>query len=95
MILNPLQFQPRPIRHQSLQVRFIQQIVDPFFVDLQIRAVDRELLSACVRLLFDHFEKEAYATRYDTFVLTCLYHCDRLPLLILAILVPFHREGLS
>ena len=95
VILDPLQFEPWSIRHQSFQVRFVQQIVDSFLVYLQVRAVDRELLSACVRLLFDHFEKEPYTSRDDAFVLAGLHHGNRLPLLVLAILVTFHRERLS
>ena len=45
--------------------------------------------------MFDHLEKEADATRDDALVLASLHHGNRLPLLILAILVPFHRERLS
>lgn len=59
VVFGPFEFQARAVGHQPLQVRLVEQIIDSFFVDLKIGAVDRELLAACSALLLDHFKQES------------------------------------
>jgi len=57
VVLVPLKFQAGPICHQSFQVRFVQQIVDSFFVDLEVTTVDCELLPTSTTFLLYHFKE--------------------------------------
>ena len=95
VVLVPLELQARPIRHQPLQVRLVQQVVHSFFVNLQIGAVDCELFPARATLLLDHLKEKANRARHNTLVLASFHHSNRLSLIVGTILVAFHGVGLS
>ena len=76
-------------------MRLVQQIVHSFFIDLKVGAVYRELFMARATLLLYHLKQEPDRPRHNTLVLAGLHHGHRLPLVILAVLVPLHTERLA
>jgi len=67
VVLVPLQLQTRSIIHHPFYMRFVEQVVYLFFINLKITAIDRELLFAKIRLLFYHFEKKSDRSRNNSF----------------------------
>ena len=53
IILIPFEFEPRPIRSDTFYMAFVKQIVNPFFVDLKITAVNCKLLLSKILLLLN------------------------------------------
>ena len=95
VIFYPFKFKTRSIGHESLQMRFVQQIIYSLFVYLKIWTVDCELFAPGAALLFYHFKHKADASWYNTLILSSFHHRNRLPFIICTILVTFHRESLS
>ena len=58
-IFVPFELESRSICDQSLEMGFVQQIVYLFFVHLQIRTIDSELLPASSSLLFNHLKQKS------------------------------------
>ena len=90
-IFVPFELESRSICDQSLEMGFVQQIVYLFFVHLQIRTIDSELLPASSSLLFNHLKQKSDWSRYYTFVLPGLYFSYRLASFIDLVFVAFHR----
>ena len=76
-------------------MRLVEQVINSFFVDLQVGAVHGELLATRARLLLDHFKQKADRSGHDTLILTSLDNGDRLAFVVRTVLVPFHRECFS
>ena len=89
-IFVPFELESRSICDQSLEMGFVQKIVYLFFVHLQIRAIDSELLSASSTLLFDHFKQKSDWSRDYAFILPGLYLSHRLASFIDLVFVAFH-----
>lgn len=74
----------------------IKKIINFFFVNLEIRAVDCELLFLKVRLLFNHVEEEPNRSRYYTLIFTCFkLSCRCFSFLNRLVLITLHSESLS
>ena len=95
VVFGPFEFKARSISHKSFQVRLIEQIVDSFFIDLKVRAVNCEFLPSGPALLLNHFKEESDRSWTYTFVFTGFDHRDRLAFFVLTILVALHRKGFS
>jgi hypothetical protein len=54
-VLNQFQFQSWPFANQAFQMAFVQKVIDLFFVDLEITAINGKAFPTKVRLLFNHF----------------------------------------
>ena len=92
VVLAPLELEAGPVGHLPLQVRLVQQVVNSFFIDLKVAAIDRELLPSSIALLFDHLKQKSYRAWHDSFVLTRLHDSHWLAFIILAVLVPLHTK---
>ena len=92
VVLAPLELEAGPVGDLPLQVRLVQQVVNSFFIDLKVAAIDRELLPSSVALLFDHLKQKSYRAWHDSLVLTRLHDSHWLAFVILAVLVPFHTK---
>ena len=90
VVLTPLELETGPVGDLSLQVRLVQQVVNSFFIDLKVAAIDRELLPSSVALLFDHLKQKSYGAWHDSLILARLHDSHWLAFIILAVLVPLH-----
>ena len=90
VVLAPLELETGPIGHLPLQVRLVQQVVDSFFIDLKVAAIDRELFPSSIALLFDHLKQKSYRTWHDSLVLSRFHDSNWLSFVILAVLVSLH-----
>ena len=73
----------------------VQQVVDLFFVHLQIATVDSVLLATQIRLLLDQLVQQLNRARHNTFILARLDDCLRHAIFAGLIFVALHRVRFS
>lgn len=58
IVLVPFQFKSGAFIDNTFNMTFVQEIVDLFFVNLEVTTVNGKLLFAEIGLLLDHIEEE-------------------------------------
>lgn len=72
---------------------FVKHVVNFFFVNLKVTAVDSVLFAAEVGLLFNQLIEQSDRAGDDAFIFPRLNNCLRNTFIILSILVPLHWKS--
>jgi hypothetical protein len=73
-------------------MRFVQHVVNFFFVNLEVAAVDSVFFAAEVGLLLNQLIEQPDRAGYDAFIFPRLNDCLWNTFIVLSILVAFHRK---